>query len=172
MKALLAVFPSADAIMRAARQVRGDGFPLLDALTPYPLPPLTDEVGAPPPGVRVPMAVAGFGTAMLAYVFQYWTAVHAYPFNAGGRPLNSWPVFLLVPFEVGVLAAAVAGCVAFLIRGSLPRLYHPDFAAPGIERVSQDRFVLVVDPLDHDKRLILEELLFRAGALSVSETER
>ena len=67
----------------------------------------------------------------------------AYPLNSGGRPLNSWPVFLLVPFEVGVLAAALSGVVAFLWSCGLPRLHHPLFDVPGIERATQDRFFLL-----------------------------
>ena len=56
---------------------------------------------------------------------EFWSAVYAYPIDSGGRPLNSWPIFLLVPFEVGVLAAAVAGFAALLVLCGLPRLHHP-----------------------------------------------
>ena len=171
MKALVATFLTADAIAAAADRVRGDGFPLLDALTPYPLPGLLDRVGRTPAGVRVPMAIGGFGAAVGAYALQYYSAVHAYPFNAGGRPLNSWPVFLLVPIEVGVLAAAIVGLAAFLFRCGLPRLSHPVFDVPGAPRASHDRFLLLCDPLDGDRQATLAHLLLDAGAVSVSEAE-
>ncbi len=171
MKALLAEFASVPCVTRAAEQVQTGGYPLLDALTPYPLDTLLSRVGKTPAGVRVPMALAGFGIALAAYAFQYWTAVVAYPFNSGGRPLNSWPAFLLVPFEVGVLAAALVGMAMFLVRCGLPRLYHPVFALPTTARATQDHFYLLVDPLDGPRTAALVALLFDAGALSVSETE-
>jgi len=171
VKALVVEFLSAPSVTKAAEQVRARGYPLLDAVTPYPLEPLLRLVGKRPAGVRTPMAVAGFSVAIAFYVLQYWTAVYAYPVNSGGRPLNSWPVFPLVPFEVGVLAAAVAGFAAFLVRCGLPRLNHPFFAAPNTARATQDRFYLLVDPLEDGKTAPLMALLFDAGALSVCETE-
>ena len=98
----------------------------------------------PPSRVRVVMAAAGFAAAAGVYALQWWSAVAAYPINSGGRPLHSWPVFPLIAFEVGVLAAAV---------GRLPRsscgkrpaaAHHPLFAVDGFDRASQDRFFLAV----------------------------
>ena len=171
MKALLAEFTSVELITEAARRARAEGHPVLDALTPYPIPGLLGIMGASKPRVRVPMAVAGLGVALFAFGFQWWTTAVAYPFNSGGRPLFSWAVFLLVPFEVGVLAAAVAGFAAFLFGCGLPRLNHPVFDVPNVERASQDRFFLLLDPLDPDAAQRLRRLLLRLDALAVSETE-
>ena len=172
MKVLLAAFDTPQAVIEGARHARREGFPLLDALTPYPVEQLGELVGASgSPRLRVPIAIAGFGTAVLFFAFEWWTAVYAYPFNEGGRPLFSWPVFLLSPFEIGVLAAAVVGFAAFLIRCGLPRLHHPLFEVPGIQRASQDRFCLVVDPLEPGRVAPLRALLFTAGAVLVSETD-
>ncbi len=172
MKTLVAEFTGADAILQGARTLRAEGFPLLDALTPYPLVPLGEQLGATvSPRLRGPMAVIGFGLAALFFAFETWTAVWAYPFNTGGRPLFSWPVFLLAPFEIGVLAAGVAGFATFLIRCGLPRLNHPLFAVPGIERASQDRFFLIIDPLGAERIATARDLLFGAGATAVSEAD-
>ena len=73
------------------------------------------------------MPIAALALAAAAYALEFWSAVYAYPIDSGGRPLNSWPIFLLVPFEVGVLAAAVAGFAALLVLCGLPRLHHPLF---------------------------------------------
>ena len=53
------------------------------------------------------MLVAGLTMAAFAYGLQWYSSVVNYPLDVGGRPLNSWPVFMLVPFEVGVLAAVI-----------------------------------------------------------------
>jgi Protein of unknown function (DUF3341) len=172
MKALVARFEDSEGIVAAAGTARSQGFPVLDALTPFPLEDLDPMTGATvSPRLRGPMALAGFGLAFAFFLFESWTAVFAYPFNEGGRPLFSWPAFLLSPFEVGILAAALAGFGVFLYRAGLPGLNHSIFGIPGIERASQDRFFLVLDPVDADKGPALQKLLFESGATMVSEVE-
>ena len=106
-------------------------------------------------------------TAAFAFGLQWYSAVIDYPIDSGGRPLNSWQVFLLVPFEVGVFAAALTGVIAFLRSCRLPRLHDALFEIPGFERATQDRYILVAaseaDP--NDLRTVLTE----AGAVAVTE---
>ena len=47
------------------------------------------------------MPIAALAVAAAAYALEFWSAVYAYPIDSGGRPLNSWPIFLLVPFDPG-----------------------------------------------------------------------
>ena len=172
MNVLVATFEDPDAILGAAERARRAGFPVLDALTPFPLEHLSKVVGASAsPRLRGPMAVLGFGLAAAFFLFESWTAVDAYPFNEGGRPLFSWPAFLLSPFEIGILVAAITGFAMFLIRTGLPRLHHPVFLVPGVHRATQDRFLLVCDPVEDGRASALRVLLFGAGATAVSEAE-
>ena len=166
-KPLLAEFETPDALVRALRLARADGHRLLDAFTPFPLEELSGAFPPPRNPVRLVMALAGFGAAAAMYGLQRYSAVYAYPLNSGGRPLHSWPVFTLVPFEFGVLAAAVAGFAAMLWSCGLPRLNHPVHDMPQFERASQDRFLLLVAPKDAPAPL--RRRLEEAGALLVSE---
>ena len=104
------------------------------------------ELGIAPSRIRYVMLAGGLVVAAFAFSLQWYSAVIDYPINSGGRPLNSWQVFLLVPFEVGVFAAALCGVVAFLWSCGLPRLHHPLFEVPGFERATQDRFFLLPPP--------------------------
>jgi hypothetical protein len=93
-----------------------------------------------------------------------------YALNTGGRPLNSWPVFLLVPFEVGMLTAALSGFAAFLWNCGLPCLHHPVFDTAQFERATQDRFfLLAVQTGEEERSASLRELLNHSGALAVRE---
>ena len=164
---LLAEFETPDALLDGYRRARAEGHRALDAFTPFPLEDLSEAFGPPPRLIRPVMALAGFGAAGAMYLLQWWSAVHAYPLNSGGRPLHSWPVFLLVPFEFGILAAAIAGFVSFLAACGLPRLHHALFTMPQFERASQDRFLLLVAPKDDPAPL--RHLLEEAGASLVAE---
>lgn len=164
---LLAEFETPEALVNAMRLTRAEGHRALDAFTPFPLEELADAFAPPATPIRPLMALGGFGAAAAMYGLQWWSAVYGYPLNSGGRPLHSWQVFVLVPFEVGVLAAALVGFVALLRACGLPRLHHTLFAMPQFERASQDRFLLLVAPKDGVDAL--RAILETAGAALVSE---
>lgn len=166
---LVAQFADVEALLGGVRHARDEGFSARDALTPYPIAAIIDLIPHSEPRLRLTMALSGFGVALFAFALQTWSAVVAYPFNSGGRPYFSWPVFLLVPFEVGVLAAGIAGFIAFLRRTGLPRLHHSIFDLADIERASQDRFFLIFDHPQGEALSKLEGLMLAAGALSVAE---
>jgi hypothetical protein len=169
--ALVAEFDDADRFIAALKAARAAGLTPFDAMAPFDVPEMAGLVSGGAALVRAIMAGAGFGVAIFAYALQWYSAVVAYPINSGGRPLDSWPVFLLAPFEVGILAAAVAGFIALLVGSGLPRLHHPLFDYPGVERATQDRFFLVVARVDDATEERARRLFFDAGALAVGAGE-
>ena len=52
------------------------------------------------------MLAGGVVMAALAYGAEYYSAVISYPYESGGRPLDAWTAFMLVPFSTGILVAA------------------------------------------------------------------
>ena len=167
---LLAEFPDAATLIGAARslKVRSD-CGLLDAFAPFPVEDLEQLIPARRSATPVTMLLAGFSTAVFAFALQWYSAVLDYPINSGGRPLNSWPVFLLVPFEVGIFAAALAGFIALLWSTGLPKLHNPLFDIPGFERASQDHYFLLARGESDETTLELRHLLRTAGATRVTE---
>jgi hypothetical protein len=167
-RALVAEFDDADRFIAALKTSKAEGLTPLDALMPFHISQAAELLAGRFPPVRLVMGAAGFGMAILAYALQWYSAVIAYPIDSGGRPLNSWPIFLLVPFEIGILAAAIAGFVTFIVGTGLPRLHHPLFAYPGIERATQDRFFVLVARTDVDEvDDRARRILFGAGAVSI-----
>ena len=170
---LLAEFSGADALLTAARQARAAGYRLLDAFSPFPVDGLAQELGERSTMLRIYMFVGGVCVAALAYGIEWWSAVVDYPINSGGRPLNSWPAFMLFPFAIGILAAAVTGLIAFLVASGLPRLHFWVFAVEGFERASQDGFLLAIEaPAIEGERRLARDGLRRSGAIAIWEIER
>ena len=146
------------------------GFPPLDALSPYPVEGLDEALRLLKSPIRWPMLLFAVFVAAIAYALQYWTAVYAYPINSGGRPLNSWPIFPLVPFEVGILAAGVAGFAALLTLCGLPRVNHPLFDWDAVERATDDRYFLLLGaPEEASESARLRTVLEGARAIRVRE---
>jgi hypothetical protein len=172
-RSLIAEFRNPEMLNAALCRVKESGHHALDAFTPYPIEGLDEQLGIGPSRIRYAMLTGGLVVAACAFCLQWYSAVIAYPLNSGGRPLNSWQVFLLVPFEVGVFAAALSGVVAFLWSCGLPRLHHPLFEIPGFERATQDHYFLLAAAKDADEAVSkLRHVLESAGAVVVTEVRR
>ena len=143
---LMAEFNEADDLLAAAQQTTAAGYRQLDAYTPFPVHGLAEVLGLDKQRNWVPYlvllgALAGGGSG---YLLQYYVAVISFPLNIGGRPLHSWPAFIVITFEGAVLLAAVAGGFGMLALNKLPMPYHPVFNVPNFSRASRDRFFLCV----------------------------
>ncbi len=129
----------------AMRHLRGAAFPSvrLDTYTPVPAPRAASALGfghGKLPAIAVAGGLAG-ASAMFA-MCTYATG-HDYVFNIGGRPVFSWPAFLIPTASFGCLCAGMAAVGAMLVLNRLPRLNHPAFNIDGIRRATQDRFFAV-----------------------------
>ena len=171
-RALLAAFPKPEPLMKAVDAAREAGAPALEAFTPYPIEGLSQALRQPKTNVPWWMLGGGVLVAALMYLSEWYSATQAYPFDQGGRPLNSWPAFVIAPVEVGVLAAAATGFAAFLFKSGLPRLHHPLFDHRTFERASQDQFLLAVPaPEPGPDHIAARQRLFDAGAVWVEEVQ-
>jgi Protein of unknown function (DUF3341) len=171
-RTLLAEFAHPGSLRRAAQSAERNHCRVVDAFTPFPVEGLADVLETRASNVRISMFAGGILVAALAYGGEFYTAVIDYPYNSGGRPLNAWPAFMLVPFATGILGASIAGLIRFLFETGLPRLHFPLFAVEGFERASQDRFWLALEAPEWEaERRRAMDWLRRAGALSVREAE-
>lgn len=167
---LLAEFAHTHALREAAEAASRSGYRLIDAFTPFPVEGVAELLESRPSKVRLFMFAGGALIVAMALGGEYYTAIFNYPYNSGGRPLNSWPAFMLVPFATGILGASIAGFARFLFETGLPRLHYPLFAVEGTERASQDRFFLAIEaPQTEDERRNAVDALQGAGALRVRE---
>ena len=145
---LAAEFDSAEATLEAARTIVGLGYTCAEAYTPMPVEGLAEALGMK----RTPMArIVGVAAAVGAiggYAMQWFANVVHYRWNIGGRPPNSWPMFVPITFECAILCAGVGGVLAMLALNRLPQPYHPMFRLDAFARASRDRFFLCVESTD------------------------
>jgi hypothetical protein len=99
-------FETAKDLIRAAEKTRDAGYKKMDAYAPYPVEGLSEALGLRRSWVPFLTLIGGLGGGLTGFGLQYWVNVISYPLNIGGRPLNSWPAFIPVTFELTILGAA------------------------------------------------------------------
>jgi hypothetical protein len=154
-------------------KTREAGYRRIEAYTPFPVEGLSEALALKRNNVPLITLIGGLTGGLGGFFFQYWASVIAYPLNIGGRPLNSWPAFIPVTFELTVLGAALSAVFGMLALNGLPRPHHPLFNVQRfVKHATSDRFFLCIEARD-PKFNLSESARFLKGlsAAHVSEVE-
>ncbi len=145
---LLAEYATPAAIYEACEKVRDAGYRRWDSYTPFPVHGLDKAMGLPPSRIPFIVAAAGFLGAGAGMLLQYYTSVVDYPWVVSGKPYFSWPAFLPITFELGVLFGAFGAVLGMLGSNRLPQLYHSLFHSKRFERATDDKFFIGIEATD------------------------
>jgi hypothetical protein len=141
---LMAEFDSPESVVHAARKTYEAGYKKIDAYSPFPIEALSEAVGFHHNLVPLVVLIGGIIGGLSGFALQYWIHVINYPVVVAGRPLNSWPAFIVVTFEMTILFAGISAVFGMLALNGLPMPYHPVFNVPRFALASKDRFFLIV----------------------------
>jgi hypothetical protein len=160
---LMAEFEEHEQLLAAARRAYAEGYRRMDAYSPFPIEGLAEALGQENSAIPLFTLTGGIVGGLGAYFMQWYAMAKLYPLNVGGRPLNSWPNFIPVTFELTILIASVSAFLGVFILNRLPEPHHPVFNVPEFERASSDRFFLCIEADDPkfevgETRKFLEEL--------------
>ncbi len=145
---LMAEFDNPADLLAGAQRAYAEGYRRMDAYTPFPVHGLAEAIGFHRTRLPLLVLVGGLVGCIGGYFLQYWISVIDYPLNVGGRPLNSWPAFIPVTFELTILVAAIAAVLGMLALNGLPMPYHPVFNVRAFELATRNRFFLCIEAID------------------------
>jgi hypothetical protein len=145
---LLAEFDTPHALVHAAHSAHQEGYRRMDGYSPFPIEELSEALNFRRTRMPLVMFIGGLLGCVGGFILQYYCMALSYPLNIGGRPLNSWPAWIPITFELTVLVSALSGVFGLLGLCGLPRPHHPLFAVPGFARATRDRFFLCVEATD------------------------
>ena len=167
---VMAEFDNPTALVNAARAAREKGYRKLDAYSPFPIEELSDALHLHKNRLPLIVLAGGIAGGLAGYLMQYYVTVWNFPINIGGRPLHSWPSYIVITFETTILLAAISAVMGLLALCGLPMLYHPTFNVPRFALASRNRFFLAIEAADplFDARAT-PEFLESLGANEVSE---
>jgi len=145
---LMAEFDNPTALVAAARAAREKGYRKLDAYTPFPIEELTDALDLHHNKLPLIVLLGGIIGGICGYMLQYYVTVIYFPINIAGRPLHSWPSYIIITFETTILFAALSAVLGLLALCGLPMPYHPTFNVPRFVLASRNRFFLCIQSRD------------------------
>jgi hypothetical protein len=108
-----------------------------------------------------------------AFLMETWVNVWGYPLNIAGRPLWSWPAFIIPAYEWTILFAGLSAAFGMIALNGMPQLYHPLFNAENFRNgATTDKFFLCLEA--HDPKFSIVEtraFLEQFPAVSVVEVD-
>jgi len=145
---LMAEFDNPSALVHAARAARKMGYRKLDAYSPFSIEGLSDALDLHRNKLPLIVLAGGIMGLIGGYLLQYYVTVWQFPINIGGRPLHSWPSYIVIAFETTILCAAGSAVLGLLALCGLPMPYHPVFNAPRFALASRNGFFLCIEATD------------------------
>lgn len=145
---VMAEFDNPTSLVNAARKAREEGYRKLDAYSPFPIEELSEALHLHKNKLPLIVLLGGLTGGFLGYMLQYYVTVIYFPINIAGRPLHSWPAYIVITFEMTILVAALAAVFGLLGLCGLPMPYHPVFNVSRFALASRNRFFLCIEASD------------------------
>lgn len=148
MHGVMAEYQDEHEIVHAAQRMYDLGYRKMDGYSPIPVHGLDDAIGRRRTKLPILVLCAGLAGAFGGFFMLWFSSTIHYPLNVGGRPYNSWPMFIPITFECTILCASLTAVFGMLGLNGLPQPYHPTFNVPDFIRASSNGFFLCVESTD------------------------
>jgi hypothetical protein len=114
MTRVIGFFPNRDALFETIADAKVRQLSVVTALLPMFDAEAIDAVGVPHTWAGAAAFAAGAAGGLVGLLFPAWTAGQWPHVIAGGKPLMSWPTWLVIACEMALLFGALAAFAAFL----------------------------------------------------------
>lgn len=159
--ALLAEFPSTDALREACVKIRDAGYTRWDAHSPYPVHGIDPCMGIRMTRLPIIVFCGGLIGCLTGLGLQWFTNatsfrdfpflptfVQGFNYLVSGKPYFSLPANIPVIFELTILFSALTAGIGMLVMNNLPLFYNPLFNSRTLRRCTTDGLAISVEAAD------------------------
>lgn len=156
---LIGLFHDPGSALAAAGKLKGAGFATPEIQSPVPIHGVEEVLGKKKSVIKRFTLIGAITGGTTGFLLASITAV-LFPHPTGGRPIITFPPYLIITYELTILFGILATVLGFLISARLPaikeRLYVPEAAI--------DKFVVTVACDDVESSSRANEILRDLGA--------
>lgn len=147
---IAAEFDTAADLYHAAEQLRDAGYEKFDVFSPFPIHGMDQAMGLKRSVLGFFVFFGGLTGFITAVTMQFVPSSFLYPLIVAGKPTNlmTAPAFFPIMFELTVLFSAFTTLIGMFLLNGLPRWNHPLFNWERFKKVSEDKFVAVIESGD------------------------
>jgi hypothetical protein len=145
---VMAEFETPTDLVRATNAASEHGYRKMDAYSPFPIEELNHPLNLHKNKLPLLVLLGGICGGLTGFLLQWYITVYNFPTNIGGRPLFSWPSYIVITFELTVLFASATATFGLLALCGFPRPYHPVFNVPRFSLATRDKFFLCIEADD------------------------
>jgi hypothetical protein len=145
---VLAEFASVSELYHACEKVRDAGYTRWDAHTPFPVHGLDRAMGLKRSPMPFIVLAGGLLGAAGGFALQWWVHTIEYPLTISGKPYFTWPAWIPITFELGILFGSFGAVFGMFGLNQLPMHWHPLFSSRIFERATNDGFFISIESWD------------------------
>jgi hypothetical protein len=145
---VMAEFDTPTDLVRATNAASAQGYHKMDAYSPFPIEALNDALHLHRNKLPLIVLIGGICGGLTGFLLQWYITVYNFPTNIGGRPLFSWPMYIVITFELTVLFASISATFGLLALCGFPTPYHPVFNVPRFSLATRNGFFLCIEASD------------------------
>ena len=136
---VVGVFGHLDQAVSAVEALKAGGYANYRVYSPVPRPELADALAKKESPVRLFTLFGALGGTAFGFFYAIATSLD-WPLVTGGKPIVSWPPFIVIGFETTILIGSLVTVAAMFLFAGLPKLGR----APGYDpRFSDDKIGVV-----------------------------
>ncbi len=165
----IGIFDEEEKFISSIKSLQEKDYNIYDVFTPYPVHEVFHLLKRKS---KLPAAAyfMGLSAILATLAFLYYTAVIDWPVVYGGKPLNSFPSFIVITIVLTILTVTIGSLALFSARSKL---------FPGREntifdhRATDDKFVIVINTgkLDRSGSDKAENIMKEQGAIEIIDKE-
>lgn len=162
----LGLFHDPESALEAAGRLKGAGFARPELMSPIPIHGVEEVLGPKKSVIRRFTLFGGIFGGLAGFAMAAGTAV-LFPHPTGGRPIITFPPFLIISYEMTILFGILATVLGFLVSARFPaireRVYVPEAAV--------DKFAVTVLCESEEQLSLAQTILRETGAQDVRKIE-